>query len=199
MIDLAPMKSGRVDPTACTARAEGGVTWGEFDHETQAFGLATTGGVIPTTGIAGLTLGGGIGWLMGSYGLSCDNLLAVDIVTADGQLRKASTSENADLFWGVRGGGGNFGVVTSFAYRLHPVRQVLGGLVIYPMDKAREVLQFYRQLTSTAPRRARRICRLVDLPAGRSCRRHHRLLQRYSGGRRKGAPTPTGFRLAACR
>jgi FAD/FMN-containing dehydrogenase len=151
MIDLSPMKSVRVDATARTARAEGGVTWSDFDHETQAFGLATTGGVIPTTGIAGLTLGGGIGWLMGSYGLSCDNLLAVDIVTADGQLRQASASENPELFWGIRGGGGNFGVVTSFAYRLHPVRQVLGGLVLYPVDKAKGVLQFYRNFTRTAP------------------------------------------------
>jgi FAD/FMN-containing dehydrogenase len=166
MIDLSPMNSVRVDPTAGTARAEGGVTWGEFDHETQAFGLATTGGVIPTTGIAGLTLGGGIGWLMGSYGLSCDNLLAVDIVTADGQLHKASASENADLFWGVRGGGGNFGVVTSFEYRLHAVRQVLGGLVIYPVDKAREVLQFYRQLTSTAPDELAAFAALLTSPEG---------------------------------
>jgi FAD/FMN-containing dehydrogenase len=166
MIDLSPMKSVRVDAAARTARAEGGVTWSDFDHETQAFGLATTGGVIPTTGIAGLTLGGGIGWLMGSYGLSCDNLLAVDIVTADGQLRKASASENPELFWGIRGGGGNFGVVTSFEYRLHPVHQVLGGLVIYPVDKAKEVLQFYRQFTHTAPDELVAFAALLTSPDG---------------------------------
>jgi FAD/FMN-containing dehydrogenase len=134
-----------------TARAEPGLTWGEFDHETQAFGLATTGGVIPTTGIAGLTLGGGIGWLMGKHGLSCDNLLSVDLVTADGQLLHANATENADLFWGVRGGGGNFGIVTSFEYKLHPVDQVLAGMVIHPVVQAREVLKFYREFTKTVP------------------------------------------------
>jgi FAD/FMN-containing dehydrogenase len=166
MIDLSPMKSVRVDPVRRTARAEGGVTWGEFDHETQAFGLATTGGVIPSTGIAGLTLGGGIGWLMGKHGLSCDNLLAVDIVTADGQLRHASASENADLFWGVRGGGGNFGVVTSFEYQLHPVSQILGGLVIHPLEKAPEVLRFYREFTRTAPDALIAFASLLTSPDG---------------------------------
>jgi len=151
MIDLSPMRSVHVDPVARTARAEGGVTWCEFDHETQAFGLATTGGVIPSTGVAGLTLGGGIGWLMGSYGLSCDNLLSVDIVTADGKLLKASANENPDLFWGVRGGGGNFGVVTSFEFQLHPVSHLLGGMVIHALEHAREVLQFYREFTRSAP------------------------------------------------
>ena len=151
MIDLSPMKSVHVDPVRRTARAEPGVTWREFDHETQAFGLATTGGVIPTTGVAGLTLGGGIGWLMGSYGLSCDNLISVDVVTADGRLLQASATENPDLFWGVRGGGGNFGVVTSFEYQLHAVGQVLGGMVIHPVERAREVLKFYREFTRMAP------------------------------------------------
>jgi FAD/FMN-containing dehydrogenase len=151
VIDLSPMKSIHVDPVRRTARAEPGVTWGEFDHETQAFGLATTGGDIPTIGIAGLTLGGGVGWLMGSYGLSCDNLLSVDVVTADGRLLQASATENPDLFWGVRGGGGNFGVVTSFEYQLHAVGQVLGGMVIHPVERARDVLKFYREFTRTAP------------------------------------------------
>jgi FAD/FMN-containing dehydrogenase len=151
MIDLSPMKSVHVDPVRRTARAEPGVTWREFDHETQAFGLATTGGVIPTTGIAGLTLGGGIGWLMGKHGLSCDNLLSVDVVTADGRLLKASATEHPDLFWGVRGGGGNFGVVTSFEYQLHAVGQVLGGMVIHPVERARDALKFYREFTRTAP------------------------------------------------
>ena len=142
MIDLSPMKGIRVDPARRTARAEPGLTWGEFDRETQAFGLATTGGVVSTTGIAGLTLGGGIGWLMRTHGLACDNLLSVDVVTADGQLRTASAEENADLFWALRGGGGNFGVVTSFEYRLHPVGPtVLGGLLIWPRPLARDVLR----------------------------------------------------------
>jgi FAD/FMN-containing dehydrogenase len=121
MIDLSQMRSVRVDPVKRTARAEGGAKWVDFDHETQAFGLATTGGTASDTGIAGLTLGGGIGWLGGKYGLVSDNLISVDIVTADGQLLTASATEHADLFWGVRGGGGNFGIVTSFEYQLHPV------------------------------------------------------------------------------
>src|SRR5262245_20059995 len=110
MINLSRMRSVHVDPVQCTARAEGGATWGEFDHETQAFGLASTGGTDSTTGIAGLTLGGGLGWLAGKYGLACDNLLSVDIVTADGQLLKVSATENTDIFWGVRGGAGRFRV-----------------------------------------------------------------------------------------
>src|SRR5215469_7933006 len=121
MIDLAGMRSVRVDPLRRTARAEGGATWGDFDRETQAFGLATTGGSVSDTGIAGLTLGGGLGWLAGKYGLSSDNLLSVDVVTADGTMLIANADENADLFWGLRGGGGNFGVATSFEFQLHPV------------------------------------------------------------------------------
>src|SRR5437879_10664588 len=132
VIDLSRMKGLRVDPARRTARAEPGLTWREFDRETQAFGLATTGGQISATGIAGLTLGGGWGYLARRYGLSCDNLESVDIVTADGQLLTASTVENADLFFGVRGGGGNFGVVTSFEFHLHPVCTVLAGIIAYP-------------------------------------------------------------------
>jgi FAD/FMN-containing dehydrogenase len=128
VIDLSLMKGLRVDPVARTALAQPGLLWGEFDHETQAFGLATTGGIVTHTGIAGLTLGGGIGWLMRKHGLTCDNLLSADVVTADGEFRRASVHEHADLFWGLRGGGGNFGVVTAFEYRLHPVGPlVLGG------------------------------------------------------------------------
>lgn len=152
VIDLSRMKSVRVDPESRTARAEPGVAWGEFDRETQAFGLATTGGLVSTTGIAGFTLGGGIGWLARKYGLTSDNLLSVDVVTADGRLVRASLSENADLFWGVRGGGGNFGVVTSFEYRLHPLESVvLGGLVLHPVAKTRELLHFYRDFAASAP------------------------------------------------
>ena len=145
MIDLSPMKGMRVDPIRKTVRAEAGLTWGEFNRETQAFGLATTGGVVSTTGIAGLTLGGGLGWLMSKHGLSCDNLLSADIVTADGRFLTASAEQNPDLFWGLRGGGGNFGVVTSFEYRLHPVGPVLAGMVIYPRARSAGVLRFYRE------------------------------------------------------
>jgi FAD/FMN-containing dehydrogenase len=121
VIDLSMMKGIRVDPAARTVRAEGGVTWGDLDHETQAIGLATTGGLISTTGIAGFTLGGGFGWLMRTHGLACDNLVAADVVTADGRFLQASAEEHPDLFCGLRGGGGNFGVITSFQYRLHHV------------------------------------------------------------------------------
>jgi FAD/FMN-containing dehydrogenase len=151
MIDLSPMKSVRVDLAKHTARAEAGLTWGEYNRETQAFGLASTGGVVSTTGIAGLTLGGGLGWMMGKHGLSCDNLLSVDIVTADGRFLTASADQHPELFWGLRGGGGNFGVVTSFEYCLHPVGPVLAGMVVHPMDKAREVLRFYRDFCRSCP------------------------------------------------
>ena len=151
MIDLSRMKSVRVDPVRQTARAEGGATWGDFDHETQALGLATTGGIARPTGIAGLTLGGGHGFLMRQFGLACDNLLSVDVVTADGHLVTASTDEHADLFWGLRGGGGNFGVATSFEYRLRPLGPILGGLLIYPLAQAKEALRRFRDVTSTAP------------------------------------------------
>jgi FAD/FMN-containing dehydrogenase len=151
VIDLSRMKGMRVDPASRTARAQAGLTWGEFDHETQAFGLATTGGLISTTGIAGFTLGGGIGWLMRKHGLTCDNLLSADMVTADGKFLTANKNENADLFWGIRGGGGNFGIATSFEYRLHPVGKVIGGLVLHPAEKAKEVLQFYREYLTKVP------------------------------------------------
>jgi FAD/FMN-containing dehydrogenase len=151
MIDLSRMKGLRVDPVQRTARAQPGLTGGEFDRETQVFGLATPLGYISTTGIAGLTLGGGYGWLARSYGLASDNLLSVDLVTADGQCLTASATEHPDLFWGVRGGGGNFGIVTSFEYQLHPVGPVLGGMLIYPFAQAKAVLQFHREFISTAP------------------------------------------------
>ena len=126
--------------------------WGELDRETQLFGLATVGGIVTPHGVAGLTLGGGIGWLMRKYGATVDNLLSVDLVTADGELVTASEDENPDLFWGVRGGGGNFGIVTSFEYRLHPVGPiVLAGPIFHPLDDAPEVLRFYREFAATAP------------------------------------------------
>jgi hypothetical protein len=151
MLDLSPMKGIRVDPSGRTAEAQAGLTLGEFDHETQAFGLATTLGVVSVTGIAGLTLGGGLGWLNGKHGLACDNLISADVVTADGRLLTTSEEENGDLFWGIRGGGGNFGVVTSFGYRLHPVEAVLGGGLSYPLSEAREVLRFYHGFASGCP------------------------------------------------
>ena len=151
MIDLSLMKSVRVDPVLQTARAEPGVLWGELDHETQAFGLATTGGTVSDTGISGLTLGGGIGWLGGKHGLTSDNLLSVDIVTANGQFLTANASENVDLFWGVRGGGGNFGVVTSFEYQLHPVTTLLAGIVVYPRRRSTDLLRLYRDFVKDAP------------------------------------------------
>jgi hypothetical protein len=141
----------RVDPTGRTVRVEGGATWGELDRETHPFGLATTGGVVSTTGVGGLTLGGGIGWLARSYGLASDNLVSVDVVTADGERRTASATEDSDLFWALRGGGGNFGVATSLEFRLHPVRQVIGGLLIHPYAAARDLLRFYRDFTASAP------------------------------------------------
>lgn len=152
VIDLSPMKGIRVDPAARTARAEAGVLWGELDRETQLHGLATVGGIVTHTGIAGLTLGGGIGWLTRRHGATVDNLLSVDLVTAEGELLAASGAENPDLFWGIRGGGGNFGVVTSFEYRLHPVGPVvLAGPVFHHLEDAREVLAFYREFIVTAP------------------------------------------------
>jgi FAD/FMN-containing dehydrogenase len=152
VIDLSPMKGIRVDPERRTARAEGGATLGDIDRETQVFGLATPLGVVSETGIAGLTLGGGIGWLRRKYGLSSDNLVSVDLVTADGRFLTASETENEDLFWGIRGGGGNFGVVTSFEYRLHPVGpEVMCCFVLYPGDRAREVLKFCDEYMAEAP------------------------------------------------
>ena len=167
MIDLSQMKSMRVDPLRRTARAEPGVKLGEFDHETQAFHLATTAGVVSDTGIAGLTLGGGMGWLARKYGLSCDNLLSVDIVTADGRFLTASATENADLFWGVRGGGGNFGIITSFEYRLHPVGPLVwGGFVSHPVSKAKDVLTFYEEFSSAAPDELTTLAVLAYSPEG---------------------------------
>jgi FAD/FMN-containing dehydrogenase len=151
MIDLAPMKGCRIDPLRRTARAEPGLTLAEFDHDCQAFGLATTMGAVSATGIAGLTLGGGFGWLCGKFGLACDNLLSVDIVTADARLRTASPDEHPDLFWAVCGGGANLGVVTSFEYRLHELGPVLGGGIAFPFAKAERVLAFYDEFARGCP------------------------------------------------
>lgn len=152
VIDLSLMKGIRVDAAHRKARAQSGLTLGELDHDTQAFGLAVPAGIVSTTGIAGLTLGGGFGYLTPQYGLTCDNLLSADVVTADGEMVKASQEENADLFWGIRGGGGNFGIVTSFEYQLHPVGPtVLAGVIAYPMARALELLRFHRDFVAAAP------------------------------------------------
>ncbi len=160
------MKGIRVDPAARKVRAQGGVIWRELDHETQAFGLATTGGTVSNTGIVGLTIGGGLGWLMGKHGLAIDNLVSADVVLADGQFRTASATDHPDLFWALRGGGGNFGVVTSVESRLHEVTQVLGGLVLYPLDQARDMLRFYRDFCHTLPDEAEVYGALLTAPQG---------------------------------
>jgi FAD/FMN-containing dehydrogenase len=152
VIDLSEMKGVHVDPKQRTVRVAGGATWGEVDHATHAFGLATPSGFISTTGVGGLTLGGGIGYLARTYGLSLDNLLSVDMVLADGSYVTASADDHPDLFWAVRGGGGNFGVVTSFVFRLHEISTVYGGPIFWPLDQAKELLAFWRDYITNAPR-----------------------------------------------
>jgi FAD/FMN-containing dehydrogenase len=151
VIDLSPMRGTRVDPAGHTVRVDGGCVWGDVDHATHAFGMATPSGFISSTGVGGLTLGGGIGNLTRGYGLTIDNLLAVDMVLADGRLVTASKDEHPDLFWAIRGGGGNFGVVTSFVFKLHPVSTVYGGPMLWPMERAAEVLRWYREFILAAP------------------------------------------------
>jgi len=151
VIDLSGMRGVRVDPATSTARAEGGATWGDFNAATYPFGLATTGGIISTTGVAGLTLGGGIGYLARGFGLSIDNLLSADVVTADGRLVPAREHENEDLFWAIRGGGGNFGVATSLEFRLHPVKEIYGGPMFFELSEVENILNFYRGYIADAP------------------------------------------------
>ena len=166
MIDLAEMKGMHVDPGARTIRAQAGVTWAEFGRETALYGLAVTGGQVSTTGIAGYTLGGGLGWLMGAYGLAADNLLAVELVTANGDVLNVAAETNPDLFWALRGGGGNFGVATSFEYQLHPLTQIVGGLVAHPFNAAAEVLRFYRDFTQSVSDELTVHCVLGHAPDG---------------------------------
>jgi FAD/FMN-containing dehydrogenase len=167
VIDLTRMKGVRVDPVARTVHGQAGLLWADLDRETQVFGLATTGGTVSNTGVSGLTLGGGLGWLMGKHGLACDNLLSVDVVTADGTVLTASETQHADLFWALRGGGGNFGVATSFEFKLHEVGPtVLGGLVIHPLSAARSVLRFYRDFCTSLPDEAEAYCAILTAPDG---------------------------------
>jgi FAD/FMN-containing dehydrogenase len=152
VIDLSGLKGVHVNPVERTARVQPGCNWGDVDRETQLFGLATPGGIVSLTGVAGLTLGGGFGWLTRKHGFTCDNLLSVDLVTAEGEFITASETENSELFWGIRGGGGNFGVVTSLKFRLHPVGpKVTAGMIVYPLEQARPVLTFLREYAAAAP------------------------------------------------
>lgn len=167
MIDLAPMKGIHVDAAKRTVRAQGGVLWKELNRETQLHGLATTGGVVGTTGLAGLTLGGGLGWLMPKYGLALDNLRSAEMVMADGSVVRAAADENQDLFWAIRGGGGNFGIAASLEYQVHPVGPMItGGLVAHPLQKAREVFRFFRETCATLPDEMMMVAGCVTAPDG---------------------------------
>ena len=209
VVDLGPMKGIDVDPEARTARAEAGVLLGELDRETQAFGLAVPAGIVTHTGLAGLTLGGGIGWLQRKYGLTIDQLLSVDLITAEGELVKASENENADLFWGVRGGGGNFGVVTEFEFRLNPLGpKVVAGPVFWPIEESPDVLRFYRDWIAEAPDELMTIVihrKAPPLPFvppelhGKLGRRRRLLLCRIGGGGGRGGRAAEGLRIAGAR
>jgi FAD/FMN-containing dehydrogenase len=166
LIDLSPMKGIVVNPTTRTVRVQGGVTWRELNREASVHDLATTGGVISSTGVAGLTLGGGLGWLMGMHGLSVDNLLAVELVTAEGEVLDVTEATEADLFWGLRGGGGNFGIAASLEFRLHPLGTVTAGLIAYPFEAARDLLAYVREYTAGAPDALAVMPLLVHAPDG---------------------------------
>ncbi len=166
MIDLAEMKNTVVDPEARTVRAEGGLTWAELNAANAEHGLAVTGGAISTTGIAGLTLGGGLGWLMAKYGLAADNVIAVELVTADGEILDVTADSHPDLFWALRGGGGNFGVATTFTFKLHPLETVVGGLIAHPIEAGGDMLRFYRDAVSDCPDDLTVFAGLVYAPDG---------------------------------
>ena len=189
MIDLSPMKGIYVDPGARTVRAQGGVLWRELNRETAAHGLAVTGGAISTTGIAGLTLGGGLGWLMAKYGLAADNVNAVELVTADGEVLDVTAESDPDLFWALRGGGGNFGIAASFEYRLHPLQMVTGGLIAHPIDAAGDLLRFYREALASVSDDLTVFAGLVHAPdgSGHKLVRAGRLPHRHARGGRAGA------------
>jgi hypothetical protein len=164
LLDLSLMRAVTVDADSQLAHAEPGATWADFDAATHGGGMATTGGLISSTGVAGLTLGGGIGWLMRRFGLSCDNLMAAEVVTASGEVVRASGAENQELLWGLRGGGGNFGVVTSFEMRVHPVNVVVGGLALFPLDRGKEVLEAYREWAPALPDEFTTLVALITAP-----------------------------------
>jgi FAD/FMN-containing dehydrogenase len=166
MIDLSRMKGVGIDPLKQEAVAAPGVLWGEFDAAAQAHGLATTGGQVSHTGIAGLTLGGGLGYLMGKHGATCDNVISLDVVTADGEMLIASQEQNTDLFWAMRGAGANFGIVTSFRYRLHPLDQVLAGMLLYPRERARELIAFHREFLAGSPDELNTTIGFLNSPEG---------------------------------
>ncbi len=191
VIDLAPFKSVRVDPIKRTARAGGGVLWREYDHETQAFGLASPGGAISTTGIAGLTLGGGYGYLSRRYGMACDNLLSADVVTASGELVTTSADSHSDLFWALRGGGGNFGVVTSFEFQLHPVSEVLSGMIVFPFEMSKPVFERYRDLCLEASDDLTMLAAIIPAPDGGKC---VAVVLSYIGTGAEGERTARAFR-----
>ena len=165
VIDLSPIKYVHVDPAARTVRVGGGCTWGDVDHATHAFGLAVPSGIISTTGVGGLTLGGGMGHLTRQYGLTIDNLLAADVVLADGRFVVASRDENSDLFWAIRGGGGNFGVVTSFLFQAHPVKMVCAGPMLWELDQAADIMKWYRDFIIKRARRDQRLLCISYRPA----------------------------------
>jgi FAD/FMN-containing dehydrogenase len=166
VIDFSDLREVRVDADARTARAQPGATWYDFDLATQAHRLATTGGLVSNTGVAGFTLGGGIGWLVRKHGLACDNLIGAEVITADGKVVRTSESENPDLLWGLRGGGGNFGVVTTFEYRLHPLGRILGGMVAHLRDRAQDVLRFFRAYSAEAPDELTLVAAFMTTPEG---------------------------------
>jgi FAD/FMN-containing dehydrogenase len=167
VLDMSAMKGVRIDADTGTAHAQAGLLWGEYDHETQALGLATTGGTVSNTGLVGLTLGGGLGWLMGKHGFACDNLVSVDLVTAEGTLITASEQSHQDLFWALRGGGGNFGVATSLQFKVHPVGPtVLGGMVLYPRAQSKDVLRHYRDVCQSIPDEAEAYAAMLTSPDG---------------------------------
>jgi hypothetical protein len=166
VIDLSPMKGVRVDPDTRTVRVQGGCTWGDVDHATHAFGLAVPSGIISTTGVGGLTLGGGMGHLTRRYGLTIDNLIGADIVLADGTPTTVSEHQHPDLFWALRGGGGNFGVVTSFEFKAHPVSQIIGGPTLWPMEQAAEVMRFFDDFIASAPRDLNGFFAFLTVPPG---------------------------------
>lgn len=193
VIDLSRMKGIRVEPESRTVRVEGGCAWGDVDHATSAFGLATISGIVSTTGVGGLTLGGGHGYLSRRYGLTIDNLLEADVVLADGRLVTASEKSNPDLFWAIRGGGGNFGVVTSFLFKLHPIKTVFGGPMLWPVEKAAEVLKWFREFLPAAPLELYGFFAVMTIPPGPPFPKeiHHRkvcgIVWCYSGDPSKGA------------